>query len=83
MTERVTLTIDKEVLEKAREIAKTKRQTLSKTVSEALKAYLTAQRKREAYNKLKTAIERNPLTEEECAEALREIESMRKEMERW
>ncbi len=83
MTERVTLTIDKSVLEEIKIVAKSKGQSLSRTVSEALKAYLNEYRKKEAYKKLMRAIKENPLTDEQCTEALREIERMRMEMERW
>ena len=83
MTERVTLTIDKNVLEEIRTVAKSKGQSLSRTVSEALKAYLSEYRKKEAYKKLMQAIEESPLTDEQCTEALKEIERMRMEMERW
>ena len=82
-TERVTITIDKEVLEEARTIAKTKGQSLSKTVSEALKTYLIEHRRKKAYSKLMAIIEKNPMSEKEHTEAMREIDRIREEMERW
>ena len=40
-------------------------------------------RRKEAYRKLMAVIEKNPLSGEECIEAMDEIDRMREEVERW
>ena len=77
-TERVTLTIDREVMAKVREVARKEGKSMSRVVSEALQDYFTVQKRKHIYAELKRAIKKARGSFDAEA-ALAEIEKMRQE----
>ena len=77
-TERVTLTIDREVMAKVREMARKEGKSMSRVVSEALQDYFTVQKRKQIYAELKRAIKKAKGSFDAEA-ALAELEKMRHE----
>ena len=77
-TERVTLTIDREVMAKVREVARKEGKSMSRVVSEALQDYFTVQKRKQIYAELKRAI-KEAKGSFDAEAALAELEKMRQE----
>ncbi len=78
MIEKVTIFIDKRLVEELKSLAKKERLSLSKLISRSLEEFLIERKKKEAGKKLMGI----RLTKEEVREALKELSSIREE-DRW
>ncbi len=78
MIERVTISIDKRLVEELKSLAKKEGLSLSKLIARSLEEFLIERKKREAGKKLMNI----RLTKEEVREALRELSCIREE-DRW
>ncbi len=75
MVERVTISMDKKLLEELRRLAKSEGLSLSKLVSRSLEEFLIERKKREAGRKLFKI----KFSREEAQKALKELSRMRRE----
>ena len=78
MIEKVTIFIDKRLVEELKSLAKKERLSLSKLISRSLEEFLIERKKKEAGKKLMSI----RLTKEEVREALKELSCIREE-DRW
>ena len=78
MVERVTISIDKRLVEELKNLAKKEGLSLSKLISRSLEEFLIERKKKEAGKKLMSI----RLTKEEVREALKELSCIREE-DRW
>ena len=78
MIERVTISIDKRLVEELKSLAKKEGLSLSKLIARSLEEFLIERKKKEAGKKLMNI----RLTKEEVREALRELSCIREE-DRW
>ncbi len=78
MIERVTISIDKRLVEELKSLAKKEGLSLSKLISRSLEEFLIERKKKEAGKKLMSI----RLTKEEVREALKELSCIREE-DRW
>ncbi len=78
MVERVTISIDRRLVEELKSLAKKEGVSLSKLIARSLEEFLIERKKKEAGRKLMSI----RLTKEEVQEALKELSRIRKE-DRW
>ena len=76
MTERVTVSLDRETVEELRRLSRQEGRPVSRLVKEAIEKWLLHERKRRMGEKLLSLIEEKPRVERE---ALDELEKMRRE----
>ena len=78
MVERVTISIDRRLVEELKSLARKEGVSLSKLIAKSLEEFVIERKKKEAGRKLMSI----RLTEEEAREALKELSRIREE-DRW
>ncbi len=74
-TERVTFTVEKNLLEELKKVAKAEKKSLSKVISEAVKEFIVERKRKKMARKLLEL----EISKEEEEKALKELERIRRE----